>query len=271
MAKRMNKKISAPELRTPPNIRSVEKVLDLLNAICDKGGEVRITELSKSLGLSKDNVFRMLATLENRGLVVRGDDSYIYRLGVNAFEMGQKLVSGMSLMRKTRPVMERLARATDEAVYLVVPCNDELLMLDMVDCCQHVKVAPLVGCRLPLSSTSLGQFFNAFDPRKCRNEKNEYCISTTVQDELSSNQLLNIAEDENYFGEGVATLGIPLFNAREQVVGILAIIGPTFRVFTEERRKELLQFLINAGIVVSTSLGYVAPYVCTRQELINQT
>lgn len=260
----MAKRMAAPEFRTPPNIRSVEKVLDLLNEICDKGGEVRVTELSKSLRLTKDNVFRMLATLETRGLVVRGDDSCKYCLGVSAFEMGQKLVSGMSLMRKTRPVMERLARETDEAVYLVVPCDDELLMLDMVDSCQNVKVAPLIGSRLPLSATSLGQFFSAFDPRKILKRENEPCRSVSVQDALNSKHLLDIAENENYFGDGVATFGIPIFNSREQVVAILAIIGPTFRIFSEKRRKELLQLLINAGIVISTSLGYVSPYVRTR-------
>lgn len=250
---------SASAAKPSYNIHAVEKALDLLNAICDEGGEVRLSELSERLGLNKANVFRLLATLENRGLVVRGDDARKYRLGLTAYEMGQKLLSGMSMLRKSRPVMERLARDCGEAVYMVVPCEDEALMLEMVDCCHQVKVAPLVGRRTAMSATALGRIFLACAPRNGRGKV--LPLLPELQEELAAIRRLGYAEEEGGLGDGVAALGIPLYNANEQVVAVLAIVGPSFRIWTEQRRYELRQLLTDAGMAISTSLGHISPYL----------
>lgn len=245
--------------RTNYRIHSVEKALDLLDAICAQGGDVRLSELSERLGLTKVNVFRLLATLESRGFVARGDDARKYRLGISAYEMGQKLMSGMGLMRKARPVMERLARECCESVYMVVPYEGKALILDMVDSCHQVKVAPMIGRRFSLHANSLGQIFLAWGQRDGWGEMVTN-VPAELQDRVTSIRQLGYAEEENALEEGVASLGIPIFNARKQVVAVLAIIGPTFRIFAEQRRQELLQLLTDAGRALSTILGYFVPY-----------
>ena len=147
-------------------VHSVENALDLLDAICDEGGEARVTQLSQRLGMSKASVFRLLATFENRGFVERSEDSLKYRLGLSACEMGQKIVARMGVLRKARPTMDRLARQCNESVYYVVRRNDYLLMLDMVDSAQQVKIVALVGQRFPLATTAAGRIFLAFDGEK---------------------------------------------------------------------------------------------------------
>jgi DNA-binding IclR family transcriptional regulator len=62
-------------------VQSVENALDLLDAMCEEGGEARISQLSQRLGISKASVFRLLATFEGRGFVERSEDSLKYRLG----------------------------------------------------------------------------------------------------------------------------------------------------------------------------------------------
>lgn len=242
------------------NIHAVEKALDLLNAICDEGGEVRPAELSERLGMNKVSVFRLLATLEHRGLVVRGDDARKYTLGLMAFEMGQKLLSGMGTLRKSRPVMERLARDCGEAVYMVTPHKDEALMLEMVDSYHQVKVATLVGRRTALTATALGRLFLAYDVRPGRSTKSAP-VASDLQNELATLRHLGYVEEENSLGEGAACLGVPLFNGREQIVAVLAIVGPSFRIWPEPRRSELRQLLLDAGMVISTSLGHISPYI----------
>ena len=50
-------------------IQSVSHALDVIEELCKANGEVGVTELSKRLKLHKNNVFRLLATLELRGYV----------------------------------------------------------------------------------------------------------------------------------------------------------------------------------------------------------
>ena len=48
-------------------IQSVSRALDILEAFTANEGELGVTELSRRLKLHKNNVFRLLATLETRG------------------------------------------------------------------------------------------------------------------------------------------------------------------------------------------------------------
>ena len=53
------------------------RVLDAFEA----DEEVGVTELARRLHLHKNNVFRLLATLEDKGWVEQSEDSERYRLG----------------------------------------------------------------------------------------------------------------------------------------------------------------------------------------------
>jgi DNA-binding IclR family transcriptional regulator len=52
-------------------VQSVNHALQLFEVFrtADKKEEFGVTELSKTLGLHKNNVFRLLATLESRGYI----------------------------------------------------------------------------------------------------------------------------------------------------------------------------------------------------------
>ncbi len=90
------------------SIQSVANALDVLEALCDEGDEVRISQLSEKLGMNKTSIFRLLATFENRGYVEKEQKSGKYRLGLTAYEMSQKMLTKMDLLRKAKPVIEKL-------------------------------------------------------------------------------------------------------------------------------------------------------------------
>ena len=93
------------------SIQAVENALDVLEALSEIDDDVRISQLSEKLAMNKTSVFRLLATFENRGYVEREERSGKYRLGLSAYEIGQKFLSRMGLLRHARPVVERLAGA----------------------------------------------------------------------------------------------------------------------------------------------------------------
>ena len=67
-------------------IQTVDNAFRLLEAF--RGDEeLGVTELSRRLGLHKNNVFRLLATLEGRGYVEQSPASDRYRLGVSCAQL----------------------------------------------------------------------------------------------------------------------------------------------------------------------------------------
>jgi len=237
-------------------VHSVENALDLLDAICEEGGEARVSELSQRTGMSKTSVFRLLATFEGRGFVERSEDSLKYRLGLSACEMGQKILARMGVLRKARPAMSRLMRQCNESVYFVVRRNDYVLMLDMVDTTQQVKITPLVGQRFPLT-TGPGRIFLAYEEEGGRKRTELPVGVALVPEEREALRICGVCIDQESFGEGVTCMAMPIFNGKGEVVAALTILGPTFRMTSERVENELLTQLREAGSAISAGLGYL--------------
>ena len=112
-------------------IQAVENALTVLEAIGEIDGDIKITRLSETVGMSKASVFRLLSTFEKRGYIEKEEEGK-YRLGVSAYELSQKFLSRMGLLKEAKPVMERLVRECNETVYLAIRRNKEVLLLDKV-------------------------------------------------------------------------------------------------------------------------------------------
>lgn len=239
-------------------IQTVDNALNVLEALCEEGDEVRATVLSDRLGMNKVSLFRYLATLENRGYVEKTEDSRRYRLGLAAYEVGQKLLCRMGLLRKAKPVMEKLARDCDEALYLVIPRDQEILMFDMIDTTQKVRIVPLVGQRFPLAATAAGKVMLAHRKQNRGDSKQQFA---GLDAQLSEIPKRGGWHDRGSFGEGIASLAVPLLDALGNVLGSLCMIGPEFRMTCKRIEEVLFPRLVEAGQVVSSRLGYVDPYI----------
>ena len=240
------------------SIQSVDHALDVLEALCEEGDDVRISHLSEKLGMNKTSVFRLLATFENRGYVEREKGSGKYRLGLSAYEIGQKFLSRMSLLRKARPVMERLVRECNEAIYLVVRRDEEVLFLDLVDTLQQVKIVSLAGRRFPLTKVAAGQVILAQSPGLLRSSTaQEYAKAT----ELASIRLKGYGSDCHALGEGVASLAVALNAPGGEIPGSLCLVGPEFRMSQVRIENDLQPRLREAGEIISSKLGYLGLYL----------
>jgi len=239
------------------SIQAVENALDVLEALSEIEDDVRISQLSERLAMNKTSVFRLLATFENRGYVEREELSGKYRLGLSAYEIGQKFLSRMGLLRHARPVAERLARGCNEAVYIVVRRGTEVLFLDTIDTTQKVKIVSLVGNRYPLETTAAGQVLLAFnnspDIQSCDRKQTEI-------DQLAKVSRQGYAQDSDALGDGIASVAAPLFGSGGKLHGVLCIVGPEFRLPQEVIQKHILSPLLDTCGIVSSKLGWHSPH-----------
>lgn len=241
------------------SIQAVENALDVLEALSEEDEDIRISQLSEKLRMNKTSVFRLLATFENRGYVEREEASGKYRLGLSAYEIGQKFLSRMGLLRHAHPVMERLSRSCNEAVYLAVRRRQEALFLDMIDTTQKVKIVPLVGNRFALTETAPGMVLLAF-AGPGGNGKG-LADQAPLKDDLDRIRVQGYALSRNSLGEGITAVATPLLGSGGKLHGALCIIGPEYRLPESTVLNELLPHLMETSSIISSKLGWHAAYL----------
>ncbi|BCG45913.1 Transcriptional regulator, IclR family [Citrifermentans bremense] len=248
-------------------IQAVSHALDLLEQFHDEVDELGVTELSKRLKLHKNNVFRLLATLESRNYIEQNKVTENYRLGLKTLELGQTFIKQMGLLRQSRPVLEALVKECNETTYVAILKEFHIVYLDVVETDLTVRVVPRVGARLPAYCTAAGKVQIAYmTDEELENylptkEMKRYTPKTVTDREELKKHLKVIAEqgyaiDDEEMDVGVKCVGAPIRDYTRRIIGAVSISGPSMR-FTDERlEKELIPLVIRSGEEISQKLGY---------------
>jgi DNA-binding IclR family transcriptional regulator len=248
-------------------IQAVDHALDLLEQFHDDVDELGVTELSKRLKLHKNNVFRLLATLESRNYIEQNRVTENYRLGLKTLELGQTFIKQMGLLRQSRPVLESLVRECNETTYVAILKEFHIVYLDAVETDLTVRVVPRVGSRLPAYCTAAGKIQLAFmtdeelDNYIPGKEMKRYTANTIISREELKKHLKVVAEqgyavDNEELDVGVRCVSAPIRDYTRRIIGAVSISGPSMR-FTDERiDNELIPLVKRAGDEISTKLGY---------------
>ncbi len=249
-------------------IQSVAHALDVIEQFGGQFEELGVTELSKRLKLHKNNVFRLLATLESRGYIEQNKTTENYRLGVRCLQLGQHYLGQMGLLQQARPIMAELSRRCRETSVLSVYRSRAMVPLLAVESEQPVRIAARIGDALPLHCTAAGKTHLAFAAPEERDEnlarELQRHTARTVTDrqallrQLEAAAARGFAVDEGELVEDVHSIAVPIRDYTRSVVACLAVSGPAYRMSTEQIEKAVAPLVISAGGDLSTRLGYNA-------------
>ena len=248
-------------------IQAVSHALDLLEQFHDEIDELGVTELSKRLKLHKNNVFRLLATLESRGYIEQNRVTENYRLGLKTLELGQTFIRQMGLLRQSKPVLEALVKECNETTYVAILKELNIVYLDAVETDMTVRVVPRVGSRLPAYCTAAGKVQIAhmsdeelenYLPTK---ELKRYTNNTITNRDEFKKQLRIIAEqgyavDNEELDSGVKCVSAPIRDFTRRTIGALSISGPSMRFSDERMEDELKPLVMKAAVEISSRLGF---------------
>jgi len=247
-------------------IQSVSHALDVLEQFCSDADELGVTELSKRLKLHKNNVFRLLATLESRGYIEQNRATENYRLGVQCLHIGRSYAQHMGLLRQARSIMEQLVKQCHESALVAVLRRGGVVPVDTVEANQPVRLASLLGESLPLHCTAVGKAHLAFesedDLKNSLPEALERYTPTTITDrqalaeQLKAIAAAGYAVDNGEFIADLRSVAAPIRDYTRQLVGSLAISGPAYRISPERIEKEVVPLVVKAGKELSSRLGY---------------
>lgn len=234
-------------------IQSVSHAIDVLEELARRGGEIGVTDLSKRLKLHKNNVFRLLATLELRGYVEQNKENEFYRLGVRTLQLGQAYLAQSTLVVKAQPIIKSLAEAVGETVSLAVLQNGQVQYPVSIESRRPVKVNARVAVSFAAKINAAGRLLTAFlsDAMLA-----ELLATNTPQDAAIRNALSDLRSSGLIIDRGaieaeVVALAKVVRGASNEVVGAVEVLVPQYRVKLDETQA----LLEEAAAKLSTALG----------------
>jgi len=136
-------------------VQSVARAAELLKALGAHGGPASVFDLADRCGLNRSTAWRILATLEDEGLVERDPATGRYEIGYALVALGAA-AGHDPLIRRAHPALRALAEACLETASLAVPRGMQLVYVDQVQA-PHVMAADWLGRATPLHATSTGK------------------------------------------------------------------------------------------------------------------
>jgi DNA-binding IclR family transcriptional regulator len=199
-------------------LQVVNQAMDLMDVLIQSREAVTLSSLSRIFGQSKNKIFRILSTLEHRGLVEK-DCSSGYRLGGAAFGTAHRILASHSVLDHAMPIMTDLAAELNEAVYLATMMRGESVFRGMVDCHQSIRTESFVGRR-----------FSMPDPTLAGGMAEKIDVAGAA---------MYVAD----LGSEVRALSASLVDSRGTVTGALVVLAPLFRMSIERIKAEIANLL----------------------------
>ena len=247
-------------------IQSVSHAFDVLEQFYANVDEIGVTELSKRLKLHKNNVFRLLATLEARGYIEQNKITENYRLGLKCLQLGQTFIHQMGLLLQSRAILEELSKTTKESAYVAVRKGNAIIPLDFVEPARSVRAVSFLGTVLPAHCTAAGKVHLVFEAEGSAGAKlpeslQRYTDKTLVDRNLLREQMSKIGESGyavecGEFTEDVSAVAVPIRDYTRSLVGTLAVVGPAHRLTEEAIHHDVAPVLLKAGSELSRRLGF---------------
>ncbi len=246
-------------------LKSLNKAMQILNALAQENVELGVTELSKKVGWHKSTVHRILVTLEDERLVAQDKVTQKYRLGIKLFELGSLVQEQVEIRKLALPAMKRLAQETEESIDLNIISSGKRVSIEKIESTHDIRRIIQLGERLPLYCGGSGKALLAFLPEEeidkiLQQERLIPFTSHTITDPFKLKEHLKEIKKLGYatsFEEripGSASVAAPIFNFKGKVVASLSISGPISR-FTHEKLPKLIALVKDTTRDISFSLG----------------
>jgi len=248
---------------------SLEKALDVLDAVGGTSAGLSQAELGQRLGLPRTTLYRLLGTLVTRGLLRRDPLRRVYCLGARCFEYARATYAMPDLVAAASAELRGLRDMTGETAYLAALDGLEVISLDRCDGAHAQRSHSAVGQRKPLHCTSQGKAILAALPPERRDALVREMTLTAVTPRSITDRRRLLAElkltaqrgwsiDDEEIVPGVRCCGAPIIDAQGEVRGAVSVAGPAFRL-TMERLELLGPEVAEAARRIGAQLQTVRP------------
>jgi len=243
-----------------PNLGKACRVLGWLAA---ERQAYSVSEVARQLAMPRTTAFRVLRTLCAEGLLeeVAGR----YRAGAGLLRLGLLALGSVQVHALAEPILHDLAQTTGETAHLAMPCNAQMLIMQVADSPHPIRVASQPGTLVSMHCAATGKALLAALPPGRSAEllggislerRTEHTITTVaaLELELETIRRQGYAVDDEEYHEGVRCLAAAVYDARGEAVAALGITATATR-FVKRRIPAVARDVRRATDSLSAALG----------------
>jgi DNA-binding IclR family transcriptional regulator len=211
---------------------ALERAVELLHHIGRQPAGPTVAELATEAGMPTSTAYRLLAELEQHGLVSRGPDSTV-ALGTRLVALGRSAEGALRerLVEPAATVMAELSEEVGETAILTAPCALEAIVLHVVEAERHsVRLSYTVFRRGPMHRGASAKILAAFLEPDERRRLVEAVDEPGLEAELETVRREGVAVTVAELDDGAAGVAAPVLDRRGRLVAGLSVAGPTERV-----------------------------------------
>ncbi len=242
----------------------IKKTFEVLSLIVDSKRPLGVTEIARTLALSKSTVFGILKALQEENLIVKSKSTKRYTIGEELFKIAKRVLQGGELSSVARPFLEKLVEEVDETVFLCVREDSVVKVIDTIETRKKLKISSPIGTRLPITASVFCKAFLApmedSDIRDFLKEKGlpKYTPNSITDldrflDEIRVARKRHYSLDLEEYLMGVRAIATLVY-ANDYPVGAICILGFTGSMPTD-KLPEMAQHLIGTARKISERLS----------------
>lgn len=251
--------------KTKGAVQSVERALDVLEALAESDGALGLTRLIEATKLPLATVHRLVTTLALRGYIRQDPDSRKYLLGPSVLKLREPYTRLFGVW--AQPHLAELAEISQESANLAVLDGTEVVYIEQVAAPRKLRIFTQVGNRVLPHSSAVGKVLLAFSPRDdaeriIKRNGLPRRTSATITDwdrlcaELDAVARQGFAVDAGEEEEEVRCVAVPVFVVG-QPVAAMSVSGPAARLRMLQQDRLLAEMTrISAALSASLRGGH---------------
>ncbi len=245
-------------------IKSLDRAMAVFEFLSEDQGK-SLSVLAAETGQSPATVYRILVTLEGRGLVEFDADYQVWHIGPRAFVIGARFLRRTSLVERARPVLRRLMEMTGETANLGVERSGMVLFLSQVETHENIRAFFPPGTLSPMHASGIGktllaQMHEDRFLRWLRDHPPERFTDHTLTDRqalqaaMAEIRARGYATDEEEKNMGMRCIAAPVFDVNKEAIAGISVSGPISRM-RAGAMKDLARVVISAARELTSALG----------------
>jgi DNA-binding IclR family transcriptional regulator len=225
-------------------VRSVERAMDLIEALLSAKEPVSLKALSERANLHPSTTHRLLSTLDKRRFVYQDPDNKLYTLGPKLINPIQGVRSLQSLQNISMPILKEITKRIGESASLAIRSGNYAMLVAQASSELRVNVTIQSGSQVPLHCTAVGKVILAHLP----NPEVERIAYETGLPSITPNTATDIerlkaavdkvrhdgfAADNEEWEPGIRCVAAPVYYSDGSLLGAVSVSGLAGRMYPE--------------------------------------
>lgn len=222
-------------------VQSVDRALNILEFLAENPKGAGITEISKSIGLSKATVHRLISTLKGRDFVTQSENTELYTLSYKMLYLSNSISSNLDIFKVSRPIITKFADDVDATVHISTldDSRSNIIYIDKIEPTSSNKtfiMSSKVGKKAPCYCTAAGKvLLSQYSDEKIKEimKEEKYTIYTerTIKnideflEEIHLVRKQGYALDKHEYDNGIICISIPIYGLNGKIDFAMSVTG----------------------------------------------